>query len=172
MSDYETFDPNSENVINREVIEHKPVTDERSHARRISLQALYEIDAVNHQVGDVLNYHTEETVNNDDIQALIRLLVTGIATNRDVIDYVLQEYAQEWPIDQVAIIDRNVLRIALYELGVQVDTPIGVAIDEAVELAKVYGADGSPRFVNGVLGAIANNLDKIREYMKEELDTE
>jgi N utilization substance protein B len=68
---------------------------------------------------------------------------------------VLAELAPEWPVDQIAVIDRNILRIAIYELLFDMDTPPKVAINEAVELAKTFGSDSSPRFVNGVLGSLA-----------------
>jgi N utilization substance protein B len=66
---------------------------------------------------------------------------------------IIAKYAPEWPVDQLAVIDRNILRMALYELQYNEDVPIKVAINEAVELAKIFGSDTSPRFVNGVLGA-------------------
>jgi N utilization substance protein B len=71
------------------------------------------------------------------------------------LDRVVAELAPEWPVDQIAVIDRNVLRIAIYELLFDSDTPPKVAINEAVELAKMFGSDSSPRFVNGVLGSLA-----------------
>ena len=71
------------------------------------------------------------------------------------LDKLIQRYAPEWPVDQMAVVDRNVLRIAIYEFSISRGTPTKVAINEAVELAKLFGSDSAPRFVNGVLGALA-----------------
>ena len=83
-------------------------------------------------------------------------LVRGITPIRSLLDEHIAEHAPEWPIDQVSIIDRNLLRIALFEFAVSCETPIKVAINEAIELAKIYGSDSTPRFVNGVLGSLAS----------------
>lgn len=81
-------------------------------------------------------------------------MVAGVMTHRAAINGLIHNHAPEWPVDQLAIVDRNILRLALYELGAaQSETPPKVVIDEAVELAKIFGSDSSPRFVNGVLGA-------------------
>ena len=82
---------------------------------------------------------------------------------REELDSFIAEHAPEWPLDQVAIVDRNILRIALWEFAVNGDTPIKVAINEAVELAKTFGSDSSPRFINGVLGSLAARENEIRQ---------
>jgi N utilization substance protein B len=79
-----------------------------------------------------------------------------------ILDDFIADHAPEWPLDQVATIDRNILRIALWEIVVYGKTPVKVAINEAVELAKVYGSDSTPRFVNGVLGSLANKQQEIQ----------
>lgn len=84
----------------------------------------------------------------------------------DVLDRLISDHAPEWPLDQVAIIDRNILRIALWEFAVFQETPIKVVINEAVELSKVYGSDSTPRFVNGVLGSLANQSNQIQQELK------
>jgi N utilization substance protein B len=95
----------------------------------------------------------------DEGQTFARLLVTGILAQRDRLDTLIQQHAPEWPVDQMAIIDRNVLRIAIYEFIIAAITPTRVAINEAVELAKAFGSDSAPRFVNGVLGALAGHSE-------------
>ena len=91
----------------------------------------------------------------------LRWLVSGVVTNRTDLDRIIAKYAPEWPVDQLAIIDRNVLRLALFEIGCRdADTPPKVVINEAVELAKRFGSDNSPRFVNGVLGSA---LDEVQQ---------
>jgi len=127
----------------------------RRHAREIALQALYEIDCAGHAPGVVLAQRLAETQLADAGEAFARELVTGILHHRDRLDALIQQHAPEWPIEQMALIDRNVLRIAIYEFFIARITPTRVAINEAVELAKAYGSDSAPRFVNGVLGAVS-----------------
>jgi N utilization substance protein B len=85
-----------------------------------------------------------------------RDLVQGVSEQREQLDLLVGRYAPEWPVDQIAIIDRNILRMAIYEILMRNDTPVKVAINEAVELAKEFGSDSSGRFVNGVLGSLVS----------------
>lgn len=126
----------------------------RHLARRLALQALFEIDVVDHQPGVVLHERLiqEDPPLSQDAAAFARELVYGVTHRRPQIDTLIAHFAPEWPVDQIAIIDRNILRMALWEIGLTT-TPIKVAINEAVELAKEFGSDASQRFVNGVLGA-------------------
>ncbi len=127
---------------------------ERRLARELALQALYEVDLVGHAPAAVLHERLNEVVDeNPRVEAYARELVMGILASMDQLDFYIQSHAPEWPLDQVAVIDRNLLRMALYEFTVG-HVPVKVAINEAVELAKDYGADSTPRFVNGVLGAL------------------
>lgn len=125
----------------------------RRVARTIALQALFEIDSVGHEQNDVLTHRLEEEQLTGDGESFARQLVQGVISDKDELDQLITKFAPEWPVDQLAIIDRNVLRLALYELLHMSDVPIKVAINEAVELAKTYGSDSAPRFINGVLGA-------------------
>lgn len=168
MSDLPNFDPNGDEVVNREVIQHDAPSTDRSAARRIALQALYEIDATNHAVGEVLNHHLALNTDPRKVRTYIVHLVQGVMRHHETLDAILQEYAPEWPIHQVAVVDRNILRIALFEMGVDRRIPVGVAIDEAIELAKLYGAENTPRFINGVLGTVADNLEKVRTLLVHE----
>jgi len=127
----------------------------RRHARVLALQALYEIDATQHLPGTVLDQRLAEDPLTDEGQAFARELLTGILQHREQLDQMIQQHAPEWPVDQMAAVDRNVLRIAIYEFEIGRLTPVKVAINEAVELAKLFGSDSAPRFVNGVLGALA-----------------
>jgi N utilization substance protein B len=86
-------------------------------------------------------------------EEFVRTLVRGVLNNQAELDQLISKFAPEYPVDQLAIVDRNVLRLAFYELKSLGDVPVKVAINEAVELAKLYGSDSAPRFVNGVLGA-------------------
>ncbi len=127
----------------------------RRRARAVALQALYEIDCAHHAPGVVLAQRFAETQMSTEGEAFTLELVTGIVRERERLDALIQRHAPEWPVDQMAIIDRNVLRIAIYEFAIAGITPTRVAINEAIELAKAYGSDSAPRFVNGVLGALA-----------------
>lgn len=148
-----------EDIVATEVIDHNEPTNERSLARRYALQALYEIDSSGHPVGEVLNalLAAQETPLPRKTLTYMRRLVLGVTAYRAQLDQIIQKYASEWPLSQVAIVDRNILRIAAFEFALLAGTPVGVAIDEAVELAKLFGAEGSPRFINGVLGALADD---------------
>jgi N utilization substance protein B len=99
-----------------------------------------------------------------------RQLIVGVLRTKDVLDQFIQEYAPEWPLDQMAYIDRNILRMALFEFAVDGGTPVKVAINEAVELAKVFGSDSSPRFINGVLGALVPLRDEIAREVETRED--
>lgn len=125
----------------------------RRQARISALQALYELDTSHHSASDVIYYRLEEHPLSEDGEAFLRGLVSGVVRFREHLDALIQEYAPAWPVAQIAIVDRNILRIALYELSGALSTPSKVAINEAVDLAKLFGSDNSSRFINGVLGA-------------------
>ena len=118
------------------------------------LQALYEIDCADHDVEDVLNHTLAALDFSDDNKLFIKTIVRGIRKNIYAIDDEIAKYAPAWPIDQIALVDRNILRIAAFEMLYQKDVPSGVIINEAVELAKAFGADNAPRFINGVLSSM------------------
>jgi len=138
----------------------------RTRARSAALQALYEIDLVNHPVEVVLMERLAEADLDDSLSDFVRQIVFGVWPMVTTLDQFISEHAPEWPLDQVATVDRNILRIALWEFAVFCKTPIKVAINEAVELAKAYGSDSTPRFVNGVLGSLANRQNEIQQAFK------
>jgi transcription antitermination protein NusB len=138
----------------------------RTRARSIALQALYEIDITGHPPGEVLEERLVETPLEDKLYDFVRQIVLGVLPLAEQLDGFIAQHAPEWPLDQVATIDRNILRIALWEIAVSDQTPIKVAINEAVELAKMYGSDSTPRFVNGVLGSLATRQNEITQYFK------
>lgn len=130
----------------------------RRRARRIALETLYEYDIVNHPVGEVLQYRLDSNpLENAGVEFASRL-IRGVVDNQEDMDILIAQYAPEWPLDQMAVIDRNILRIAIFEFLIDGETPVKVAINEAVELAKTYGSDSAPRFVNGVLGTLAEQV--------------
>ncbi len=138
----------------------------RTRARSAALQALYEIDIVGHPAGEVINERIAEAKLDVTLSEFVQQIVLGVWPMVAILDKFIAEHAPEWPLEQVAIVDRNILRIALWEFAVYGKTPIKVAINEAVELAKVFGSDSTPRFVNGVLGSLANRQNEIQQAMK------
>lgn len=127
----------------------------RRRARMIAIQALYELDLTNHLPAVVVQRRIEAEAFPSEGVPFVQHLVNGVLEFKDHLDAMIQQYAPEWPIEQMAPIDRNVLRMALFEFSVDGKTPVKVAINEAVELAKLFGSDSAPRFVNGVLGSLA-----------------
>ena len=127
----------------------------RRWARIIAIQALYELDLTNHQPAVVVQRRIEDRALPAEGISFVYHLVNGVLQFKDRLDDMIQRYAPEWPLDQIAILDRNILRIAIYELIIDDSVPVKVAINEAVELAKTFGTESTPRFVNGVLGTLA-----------------
>lgn len=139
----------------------------RTRARSIALQALYEIDLTGHPPELVIEERLSETPLEDNLGEFARKIVFGIQPIIKELDQIIARHATEWPLDQVAIIDRNIMRIALWEIAVSTQTPLKVAINEAVELGKLYGSESTPRFVNGVLGSLALHHNDIIQYFKK-----
>jgi N utilization substance protein B len=154
--------------VQSEVVEHHGPTTERSAGRRLAVQALYELDCADHQIGEVITGRLRDVPTSKESARYMRRLVMGVVENRARLDGVIKQYAPEWPLDQVAIIDRNILRLALYEMIFQSNLSVAIVINEAIELANLFGAEGSSRFVNGVLGALADDQDKIRPLFPTE----
>jgi len=134
----------------------------RTKARGIALQVLYEYDMTAHPLGISLEARFADETIDDQILDFSRQIVNGIVPIIPTLDSVIAVHAPEWPLDQVAIIDRNILRIALWEFAVSRVTPVKVAINEAIELAKTFGSDSSSRFVNGVLGSLVDHITEIQ----------
>lgn len=138
----------------------------RTRARSLALQVLYEVDIANHPPGEIYMLRLEEAPLTEDLAEFARQIIFGILPLTTTLDHMIAKYAPEWPLDQIAAIDRNILRMALWEFAVFRETPLKVAINEAVELAKLYGSDSAPRFVNGVLGALADHQNEIQQTLK------
>jgi len=121
----------------------------------VALQALYEGDAVGHDAVEALERLLDEDSLPEQGRVFARELVTGVLTNKEKLDNMIQINAPAWPVAQLAAIDRNILRLAIFEILINNKVPVKAAINEAVELAKTFGSDNSPKFINGVLGAIS-----------------
>ncbi len=131
---------------------------ERTYLRGIALQALYEHDLSDHDTSSILENRFEAIDISDESKSFIMELVHGVLENKEELDRMIEKYAVDWPIDQIAVIDRNIIRIAAYEFAISKKTPDKVAINESIELAKTFGSETAPKFVNGVLGSITDNL--------------
>jgi N utilization substance protein B len=141
---------------------------QRRRGRDVAFKTLYEVDISGHRPGDVLIRLAEELKIDPIVVRYASALVSGVMAHRGDIDARIARYAPQWPVNQMAAIDRNLLRVGIYEAVYNSTTiPVGVAINEAVELAKLYGSDNSSRFVNGVLGRI---VDDEGEGPREGLD--
>ena len=121
--------------------------------RALALKALYEVDSVGHDVDETLTRLLAEEGLSEENAAFARELVSGVIQNRERLDHNIQSFAPAWPIEQIPVVDRNILRLAIFEILLDNKVPVKVAINEAVELAKTFGSDNSSKFVNGVLGS-------------------
>lgn len=171
MSQYPVFEPDDE--VQVEELEPAPPANERSVARRLALQTLYEIDSAQHEADQVLARQFDEQTPPRQVARYAEKLVHGILDYQAELNTAIRQYAPDFPLDQIAIIDRNILRIALYEFAVSARVPVSVAINEAVELAKVFGAENTAAFINGVLGAVAEDADLVKSlHVKSDGDDE
>lgn len=132
----------------------------RRQARMIALQTLYEYDIANHTPSEVLQRHAEERNLHPKVIEYASELVLGVCDHLAEIDAHIQSAAREWPLQQMARIDKNILRLAIYEILFNNTVPAKAAINEAVELAKTFGSETSSRFINGVLGTIFNRAQQ------------
>jgi len=152
----------------------------RHLGRTIAMQALYQYDFrknVPEALAEIISHSISEFAPTYDDPDFIRELIDGVLGRQAEIDGIITHYAPEWPIEQITVVDRNILRIGVYELKWVPNIPSKVAINEAIELAKTFGGESSGRFVNGVLGAIFKDMvaggelkeiDKVLPKKKEE----
>lgn len=130
----------------------------RHRVRIAALQALFEIDATDHAVDQVVDRRAADEQLPAEGDRFLRQIVFGVWEHRSYLDRVIEEAAPNWPVTQMPGVDKAILRIALYELLIDAveQTPVKAVINEAVELAKHFGSDNSSRFVNGVLGTVVS----------------
>jgi len=127
----------------------------RRKARAIAFQALYEVDSVGHDMEKALSHLLADGRLSEENATFARELVSGVIQNKQEIDQHIEKFAPAWPVNQISIVDRNILRLAIFEILLDNRVPVKAGINEAVELAKTFGSDSSPKFVNGVLGSIS-----------------
>jgi transcription antitermination protein NusB len=146
----------------------------RHLARTVAMQTLFEWDFNHHseKLNDVLAYNIEEQAAGLEDSSFIEQLVRGVNKNQAAIDALITSFAANWTLDKIMVVDRNILRLAIYELKFAAgDVPPRVIINEAIEMAKNFGGESSGKFVNGVLGAIYNDMaakGEIKEESAEE----
>ena len=144
---------------------------ERTYQRGIALQALYEHDLSNHDISAILENRFEAIDISDESKAFITKLALGVLENQDELDRMIEKYAVDWPIDQIAAIDRNIIRIAAYEFAISGETPDKVAINESIELAKTFGSETAPKFVNGVLDKVRHLVENMPAKEDDDAET-
>lgn len=130
----------------------------RRKARVIALQTLYALDYTKHKAEEALAHLATEEALPPEALSFSEELVQGVLQNKPKLDNLIKRFAPTFPIEQMPIIDRNILRLAIFEILFNSNTPTKVAINEAVELAKIFGSESSSRLINGILGAIVTEM--------------
>lgn len=145
----------------------------RHLSRSIVMQTLYQWDFYgkkDQKFTEILERNLKELGPGLKNYNFARKLAKGVVEHLSELDKIIEKAAPDWPINQITIVDRNILRIGLYELlyADKKEVPPKVAIDEAIELAKAFGGESSSRFINGVLGTIYNELKKKKEFSEKD----
>ena len=146
---------------NVEILGPEAASTDRSVSRSVVLQLLYEMDCANHPLEGALNHNETYAQLEGRQREIVRQYTRGVRVSRGRYDGILQRYAPDFPLDQLAIVDRNILRLALYEMF-HSERPLSVVVHEAVWLADVYGSEGAIAFVNGVLGNVVEALPALK----------
>ncbi len=144
----------------------------RHLSRTIALQTLYEWDFNNRpdsELDNILETTIEKFGAGLEDTTFVHTIISGIKQNLPEINKLIEESAPEWPLNQITLIDRNILRVGIFELKYSNDIPPKVAINEAIELAKKFGGESSGKFVNGVLGTIYKKMDSKEASEDKEL---
>jgi transcription antitermination protein NusB len=143
----------------------------RHLARTIAMQSLFEWDFNKRkpaELPDIMAYNYREFAPEFNDHGFTEKLVKGVTANLKKVDGYIKKYAPEWPLDQITTVDRNILRLGIYELVLDPDVPSKVAINEAIEIAKTFGGESSGKFVNGVLGSIYKDLGNVKKSEDKE----
>lgn len=131
----------------------------RQKARFTALQVLYELDCTEHKAEEALAHLAMEKALPQEVLSFSEQLIQGVLRNKSNLDDLIEHFAPAFPVEQMSVVDRNVLRLAIFEILFDNNTPLKVAINEAIELAKAFGSNSSPRLINGVLGSIVTKYD-------------
>jgi N utilization substance protein B len=130
----------------------------RHQARELALKVLFQLESSADDPEEVLQYHADEGGATSDVAHFAGQLVRGVIANRDKLDAILSETSEHWKLEQMAKVDRIVLRIAVYEITIDRHVPTKAAINESIELAKTFSGEEAGRFVNGILGRVAASV--------------
>jgi len=143
---------------------------ERRKARKAALEILYQREITENSVDLILHHHLYSQEIEPLSEFCLRIL-RGIAQHQSEIDALIKGSTDHWALERMPLLDRNIIRISIYEMLFEDDIPHSVSINEAIELAKIYGTSDSSKFVNGVLGKIATNMSKkdTKDKRKERL---
>lgn len=133
----------------------------RHQARELALKVLFELDRTEAEPTDVLKYHLNDEPLSPVVASFAEELVKGVLANRAELDQILVAAAPNWTLDQMAKVDRIILRMAIYEISISRLVPVKAAINESIELAKAYSGEEAGRFVNGVLGTVAARREAV-----------
>ena len=132
----------------------------RHQARALALQALYEINFTGHKTEKVTDHLLAEKALDEEYTNFARDLISGVLQHQGEINEKIRNFGPTWPLKQMAAIDQSILRLAIFEILIDNKTPVKVAINEAIELAKTFGSSSSPKFINGVLGSISTLVSR------------
>lgn len=135
----------------------------RRTARAAALQALFQIDLTKTDIDKAVDFAAGENALEGKQVEFVRDLVTGVVNHLEALNQVIKAVAIEWELERIAVVERNILRIALYEMCYPTETPLNVAVNEAIELAKTFSSQESAKFINGILGKVLENIDQYRQ---------
>ena len=130
----------------------------RHQARELALKVLFQLESSHDDPEEVLGYHAAEGAATPDVANFALQLIRGVIANRQRLDAILSETSEHWKLEQMAKVDRIILRIAVYEITIDRHVPTKAAINESIELAKTFSGDEAGRFVNGILGRVAASV--------------
>ena len=132
----------------------------RRRARELALQILYQIDGTHEEAGRALAVFFKSFGIQDEARTYCQRIVSGVSEHREEIDSLIEKYAENWKIDRMTRIDRNILRIGAYELLYCEDIPPKVTLDEAIDIGKRFGSEESGAFINGILDRMSQNAER------------
>ena len=135
----------------------------RRKARELSLQVLFQVDVGGLSLDEAFGNFWRVGKSSEEIRDFTLRICRGVVENLEAVDAVISKYTRNWGIDRITNVDRNILRVAVYELLFCPDIPYKVSINEAIEVAKKYGTADSGKFINGVLDKVAKETGKIKE---------